>query len=800
MNNIKINTEQEFDTLSIKNFLLLCLGYWKWFLLSIVVFVGFGLFYIYTRQPVYERSEEILVKDQESGGGMDVTNSFSQLGLFSSSTKVYNELISFTSPAVMFEVVKRLDLMMNYNLQKGLRKQTLYGTNLPYNFEFLDKGDNDNIGFKIEVKPNGSYEMYKIWEIEPSGIVKYDDKISGKIGGGAVKTPIGRIAVVNNPDYIPSGEFEDGENKLIEVYHQALQLAVEKYVAKLKGDLTDQDADVIKLSISDTSVERADDILNTIVTVYNERWIEDKNKVAVATSKFISERLEIIKDELGLVDDEIAEHKSAIGIPDIEKVADVYVAQDAMMTEQFLQTNNFLAMTTYLKEYLQNPANQYSIIPINTGTNNVVLEEQIGQYNELLLTRNNLAENSGNNNPLVMDKDKALAGMRTSIMRSIDSQITNLEEALKNISKEQSRTRNEISATPKKVKPLLSVERQQLVMEQLFLFLLQKREETELNQTFTADNTRIITPPYGNHKPVSPKKTILIIVFFFIGAGIPAGALFIAETSNTKVRSKKDVENLSIPFAGEIPFIGKDNKIKKLFKSKKRKQKDVDKPLIIVAEGKRDVPNEAFRVVRANLDFMLGKGETSIIALTSFNPGSGKSFIAYNLGASFALKGKKVLIIDGDLRHGSISGYVNSPKKGISNYLTGSLPDWKSVVVPTELNNLSILPVGQKAPNPAELLDNGRLETVIEEAKTEYDIIFIDCPPINIVVDTQIINQYSTRTLFVIRAGLLERKALNDLAILAEEDKLKNITVLLNGTKSEFSQYYSYGNYEAIDK
>lgn len=801
MNSIKQpDTEQEIETFSLKEFFLLCLGYWKWFLLSVICFGVLGFLYAYTRQPVYERSEEILIKDQDSGGGIgEIAGAFSGLGLFSSNTKVYNELISFTSPAVMFEVVNRLNLTMNYTLKKGLKRKTLYGTSLPYDIKFLDLTDRESAGFRIEVQPDGSFTISKLWYAENDGIQKYKEAITGKVGAVVSKSPVGRIVVNRYEYYVPNAVL-DSEPMTIDVVKQSFLSSVEKYSAMLKGDLADQDADVIKLSIDDTSVERADDILNMVVTVYNERWIEDNNKMAVATSKFISDRLAVIEKELGDVDNNIADQKSAMRLPDIEEAAKGYMAQDFKMNEELLKTSNMLAMTRYLKEYLQSPENSYSILPMNTGTENAVLEQQIGKYNELLISRNNLAENSSAENPLVKDLTKEVDGMRVGIMRSIDSHIANLNNILGNIGKAQATTKEQLSSSPRQAKTLLSVERQQLVMQELYLFLLQKREENELSQAFTADNTRIITPPYGKTSPVAPKKKLIIIFTIIVGLAVPAVALFVAESSNSKIRSKKDIENIPAPFAGEIPRIGKNRKILGLLKRKKAKMKSVNTPKIVVTEGKRDIPNEAFRIVRSNLDFMLGREGQNVIALTSFNPGSGKSFIAYNLGATYALKRKKVLLIDGDLRHGSISAYVGSPRKGISAYLKDDVFDWHSLLVKVNGNDYyDILPIGNRPPNPAELLESDRLKILIDEAAAEYDVVLIDCPPVNIVVDTQIINQYVSRTLFVIRAGLLEKKSLNDLMTLINEKKLNNITLLLNDTKTEFSSYHTYGNYEAID-
>lgn len=798
----KANIEQEEDLFSFKDFFMLCLGQWKWFIVSIIFFAALGVFYIARKEAVFNRMEEILVKDQQTGGGMgEVTNSFSQLGLFSQSTTVYNELISLTSPSLMYDVVDRLDLQTNYDLKHGLHPNTLYGTNNPIHVEFPDLAPHRTLKFQLVIQPNGNFVLKKLVEYLPGNEkAKYSDEISGKIDGPEVKTPIGKVKVTHNDSYIV-GSLNDGAEMTIEINRIGRQSAVEMYVAKLKGDLTDQDADVIKLSIDDSSIQRADAILNSVVDVYNERWIEDKNKMAVATTKFISERLGVIEKELGNVDTQISDVKSEMRIPDVEEAAKGIIGQDFLMTEEGLKASTYLAMASYMKDFLDDPKNNYDIIPMNTGIENPVLEQQIALYNDALLKRNNLAENSSTENPLVKDMDQQLEGMRNAVKQSVNSNIQNIKNSINKISEAQQSTREELAKAPKQALVLLSAERQQLVMQELYLFLLQKREETELSQKFTADNTRIITPPYGKQSPVSPKKKLILIIAIFLGVMIPAVAMFIAESANTKIRSKKDLENSSVPFAGEIPFVGKRKRIRRLLKTKKGKQKEIDKPKVIVAEGKRDIPNEAFRVVRSNVDFMLRKDEVPVIALTSFNPGSGKSFVAFNLGASFSIKGRKVLLIDGDLRHGSLSGYVDSPRKGITTYLTGATDDWKALVrTSKEFTNLSVMPIGHRPPNPAELLENGRMNQLLEEARKEYQIILIDCPPVNIVVDTQIINQYVDRTLFVVRAGLLEKKALKEIENIVAEGKLKNVTLLLNGTLTEFSSYHTYGNYEAIDK
>ena len=337
---------------------------------------------------------------------------------------------------------------------------------------------------------------------------------------------------------------------------------------------------------------------------------------------------------------------------------------------------------------------------------------------------------------------------------------------------------------------MLSVERQQKVKEELYLYLLQKREENELSQAFTAYNTRVITAPRGSALPTAPNKKNILLVALALGLLVPAVIIFMQENMNTKVRGKKDLENLSVPYLGEIPLY---------FSNKKKKNKSSEHA-IVVEESNRNIINEAFRVLRSNVDFMKNKNTKQIVFIvTSFNPGSGKSFLSMNIAMSFAIKGKKVLVIDGDLRHGTVSAYVGSPRKGLSDYLGNKEADWNELlVVDKKFPNLHVIPVGTIPPNPTELLEDGSLATLMQNLRDVYDYIFIDCPPIDIVADTQIIEQYADRTLFVIRAGLLDRSLLPELESIYQEKRFKNLSVILNGTESTGGRYsyrygYSYG-------
>lgn len=790
------NKESQF---SIGDFLKSCAAKKKWFIASVLFFLLVGIAYIARLEPRYERSMSVLIKDQDEGGGVgSIASAFSSFGLVSSNTNVYNELLSIKSPAVMQQVVLDLNLQVNTIERKFPHGTTLYGTTDPFVIGFPDLGPQDGGSFRMDIRPDGTARLYKFRRNLTDGLAKYDDVIELPKGFLKARTPLGIIDFTPNPKY--TGKLcPEGKPRTLVIARGGLQATTESLCKRLKGDLADKDAEVIDLQITDVSIERAEDILNNVLRVYNEFWVSDKNKVAQATSQFINDRLVVLQQELGDIDLRVSDFQSKSLMPNIGEVARMNMESTKDVNSQILTLNNQLAMSEAVYGYIANSANKENVIPMNTGTGNPQLEAQIGSYNQLLLQRNNVRSSASGANPLVQQLDAQVAGQHEAITKAMAAHVANLRKALANLQGAKGAISGEIAALPDKARQLRGVTRQQSVKEQLYLFLLQKREENELSQTFTANSTRVITPPQGSFKPVSPKKTLILGVLFIVGLFLPAMVIYIRESNNSKVRSRKDIEHMSTPFIGEIPFMGKKPGIFKKFFAlfrKKKHSRSLEKVMVAVRPGSRDVASESFKIIRGNIDFMMQHSKAdNVIMLTSFNPGSGKSFIAYNLSASFTMKGKRVLNIDCDLRHGSTSQFVHMPDKGLSSYLTGATDDWRSLVRPVEdTPDMFVLPIGHRPPNPSELLDNGRIGKLIREASEEYDYVFLDCPPVDIVVDTQILEKYIHRTIFIVRAGLLERSAIAEIDALYQSGRFKNMCLLLNGTEQQLSRYGAYGS------
>ena len=786
----KPQVQNQQDFIRIQDLLYLCLGKWQWFVLSLTVCLGVATAYLLCTPPVYTRSASILIKDGSKGKSASTEmESFSDFGIFTTNTNVNNEMGTIQSPDLMREVVRRLHLEMNYYVDGSFHKNTIYGEQLPVAVMLADYPDNQSASFMLNLGKDGSFTL--------KDLVSDDEPIEGEVNGqlgDTIQSPFGRMTIIATTHYQPGQEAE------IEVSRSSVKASVMSASSRLTVSQDDEKSNIITLSYQDVNIQRAEDVLNTLISVYNENWVKDKNQIAISTSMFINERLGVIEHELGNVDDDISSYKSQHLLPDVQAAASMYMAQANEASTAIKTLSNQAYMARYIRNYLTSETNRYQLLPANSGIENANIGSQITEYNNLLLERNNLVSKSSVKNPLVIEMDASLAAMREALVSSIETQLLALEAQIKTQQSYGTQATSQIASNPKQAKYLLSVERQQKVKESLYLYLLQKREENELSQAFTAYNTRIIAQPDGSMLPTAPVKKNILLVAFALGLLIPVVIIVIRENTNTVVRGRKDLESLTIPVVGEIPqyFIRK----RKLGIAGKAK---LDTKAIVVKAGSRNVINEAFRVLRSNMDFMMAsQKDKNVLVITSFNPGSGKSFLTMNMALCFAIKQKRVLVIDGDLRHGSISAYVGKPAKGISDYLSGMADDWRQLIIQdSNYDNLHVFPVGKMPPNPTELLENGRMESLIEQVRGEYDYVFIDCPPIDIVADAQILEKMADRTFFVIRAGLLDRSMLPELETIYQEKRFKNMALILNGTESTGSRYgnrygyrygYHYGN------
>lgn len=763
----------------------LCLSQWKWFVLSLLITISYGVYYVLKTPKIHTSSASIMVKNDDQKDRTD--ERLSEMGLSNTSSYLGNEMLSLTATPVAAEIVKRLHLEVEYLQEKMLRDDVVYGLDLPVSVVFDKMNGAETASLHLSLKADGTVTLTDI-QVEGKDI---DGTYNVKLGE-TLALPSLRLIVLPSPNY------KKGMVASLKVLRHNPKSIIASVRGRIKPQLRDENANIIDITYSDVSVPRANDVLNTLIAVYNENWIKDRNQVSVSTNEFIKERLAIIERELGSVDQNISSFKSQHLVPDVEQAGSMAMSQASAAEEQARNLDGQLYMVRYIRSYLTDGRHDGQLLPSNSGIKNGNIEGQINEYNNVLLKRNQHLAISSDQNPLVMDLEQTLSTMRRSIIHSLDNEITMLQSQQRTAQSSRSEATARIAASPQQAKYLLSVERQQKVKEDLYLFLLKRREQNELSQAFTAYNTRVLEEAQGDVVPATPISTNILFLAFIVGLAVPASVIIVRDITNTSIRGRKDLEHLRIPFVGEIPQMGDKIKRFSLFnKSHVKTQRH-----IVVKEGSKNVINEAFRVVRTNLEFMIGFNTThKVIMTTSMSPGSGKTFLTANLATSLGLKGKKVIVLDLDLRKGTMSNFVEDYHHGISNYLGGQEEDYHSLIA--KVGEIDILPCGSIPPNPTEMLFSPRFKEMIDTLKNEYDYIFIDCPPVEMVADTAIISPYVDLTIFVVRAGMFDKSFLPDLEEWYQEKKYGNIAILLNGTDYSVTRYgyhkygyhygYSYG-------
>jgi len=748
--------------------------------------------------PVYQRESLVLVV--RSDRGADISSAFAGMGaMFQNNPEKMNELMSLTTPSLMIDVTRRLNLNVNYSTPGEWYPIALYGSTLPVLIEFPGLDENTSASASGQVLPDGKFRLTAVSRPSASGAmvsVAGLDLVMDYNRGDVASTSAGQVTVRPNPLYAGKPLVAPMD---ISVSHGSVYATAMSLTGRLQGDIPNEWADIISLKIVDAIPQRAVDILNTVVSIYNENGIKEKAEVAESTSRFINDRLNVIERELGNVDSDISSFKSAHGVPDVSAASSMYMQQASEANNAVRDLTTRLAMTRYVRDFMASASNSNSVLPANTGVADVNIESQIAEYNRTLMERNSLAANSSSSNPLVADLDVRLEGYRRALLQSLDNRITALNTSISSVQRSQDISAGKVASSPGQARYLLSVERQQKVKETLYLYLLQKREESELSQKFVNNKVKVLSEPLGSPAPVSPQRNSILIAAFVIGLVVPIGLIFLRETLDNRVRDRRDLESLTVPLAGELPR----NQIPYTQRAKKSilKKESSVKQGIVVQKDNMNLINEAFRLLRTNVE-LIARHEPGtparVIAVTSANPGSGKTFVTMNLASALAIKSRRVLVIDMDWRRASLSRILSTSGSapGLVNYMVSptSYPGGITEVIQHGIGDtdyLDLISVGTLPPNPSELLADPMLKEIIDSVRDRYDFIFLDCPPVEIVADTLIANRLADQTLFVIRSGLLRKSLLKDIQEMYDTQRYRNMTIILNATPAMNEEYIS---------
>ena len=747
---------------------------WYWFGISTFVFLCIGVLYLLSTSPVYRREATVLIKDARRGSAASELSAFADIAGISTRRSVDNELYVLQARRLMVEVVDKLNLTTNYTTKSRLRTTTLY-KNSPIEVLYVDNLGGKGCSFTALLNEDGvTISEFSCSRTASEKALKKSDEeftVTAKFGE-AINLPIGQV-VINptlyfNPDYV---------GREINVSKGNREAVATAYRAKVQISMADKMASIINLSMNDVVPQRADDVLNTLLDVYNNDAVYDKQIVAEATAKFITERLQVIGEELHNIDGDIKTFKDKNNIVDIKTEA-TRRTEGAMHYEQEIaMTTNQIAMSKFIRNYLSDNSKDVNIIPATTFDGSAAISSQISDYNELVIRRLKLG-NDSENNPLVQQLNHSIISTKNAILSSLGSHIAALEIKLSNLENEERKISSMIGAVPQQEQEFLSIARQQKIKEELYLYLLTKSEENAISLAITERPARIVDYAFGGPRPVSPNKMMIFLLMVILGLGLPLAIIYILILTNTKVQGKHDIVKLcSVPYLGDIP----------IFEGQLTRS-------IAVRESGRDKVSEAFKILRTNMGFMTGGDKQQVILTTSSNAHAGKTFVSINLGMTLAFSGNKVLMIDLDLRRRTLSKHMGqrSNPNGVTKYLSSADTQLNDIITKSGLHeNFDFIYAGLQPPNPAELLMSKRLDDMIAECRKHYDYIIIDSVPALIIADAMITSRVADLSIYVVREGLLERNQLPDINALHAENKLKNMCIVLNGA-SEGRQSYGY--------
>ncbi len=777
-----VNNKEDAEEINLREIVFKYLRYWRWFVLSTIVFLILGSVVYLKMDRKFNISTSVLLKENKGSSAQKSSplGSLEELGLLSTTNNIDNEIAVFSSPNLMKQIVLALELQTSY-FESGIFRDTEVYKDCPYYARLEDTKPDDLQGYidisLINVGESGV-------AIEGKYIVKKEEiRIEGKIDKlpGFINLPseLGRLYITKRP--------EANKDKLNEKYYIKInnaQRVAYNLSKEIQVQSTTKSSSVLTINLDVLNISKGIDILNEVVKIYNANNVQENNEMAVNTSNFINERLDSISIELSGIEDKVVNFKKEQGITDLSTEAKIFVEQTASVEQKRIETETQLKTVELIENFVHKSDNNYKLIPV-LGITDAGLAEVITKYNESLLVYQRLERSASENNPA---RERALAELM-STRQSIQSAINNVKRAL-NISKSESdkqasQISSRIRSVPTQERGLLEVTRQQQVKQALYLYLMQVREETSITMASTSDKAKVITDPIIPDDPVSPKKNIIFLAAFLIGIIAPVIIIYIKDLLQLNISSREELEKLSdVTVIGEIM---------------KKEEEDI----IVVRENRTTPIVELFRTLRNNIQFVLDEPEKKIILVTSTVPGEGKTFVSINLAASFALSDKKILLIGMDIRNPKLATDMNFAKSaGLTSYLSGSVQDWKTMLHQTkDLPNLDILQAGAIPPNPNELLMKPSLKRLIDEARTIYDIIIIDSAPIGVVSDTFLISSYANTTVYVTRENVTPKNAITFVNEVHRDQKLPNMYLVINGVetiknKGRHGRYgygYTYG-------
>lgn len=756
---------------------------WKWFLLCVLISMIGAYIYLRYTIPQYKASTTILVKDEKKAGMLSELSAFADMGLGGGlKSNLDNEIEILKSRTLVERTVNKLNLQTHFFVKGNVRTSELFDTS-PIELIFSNKTADFNkstisFGFKSLSATDFNLENVS----DERAVLKLVDGSKSFKYGEKIKTAYGILIIRKTQFY--NGFFKEDRNT-IDIKISPLHSEVERFRTGLQVNPLSKTSSVVEISLVDPLTGKAEKFLDNLVQTYNQDAAADKNFISQSTSEFIASRLLLISQELDGVEHDAEKFKKSNNLTDIESEAKLFIAGTSEYNKKAVETEIQLNVIGSMMDFMRKSKNS-DLLPSNLIVGEGDASGLISSYNKLVLDRNRLLQSATVENPFVIKLDQEIGSLKANIGESLKRMQSSLNIQRRDLKSQEGVLDGKIEKIPTQERQFRVIARQQKVKEELYLYLLQKREEAAISLSATEPNARVIDAAKASLIPVAPKKNIIYLAALLLGILVPFGIIYMIDLLDTKIKSRLDIEGKTqVPFIGDIP--------------------SSESPTEVIEMESRSSSAEAFRIVRTNLEFLLSKAdpdEAKTIFLTSTFPKEGKTFVSANLAATFALSGKKVLLIGMDIRNPRLDDYFNLPERGFTNYLSSKDAKLEDLIVKQDgFEDFHILSAGIIPPNPAELLMSKKVATLFKELRQQYDYIIVDTAPVSLVTDTLLIAKHADCFIYVARANFLEKRMLNIPNTLYKEQKLPNMCLLLNDTDSTKGYGYGYGyGLKALEK
>lgn len=758
---------------TIVNLFELYISKWKLILLCLILAVAIAFIKIRYSTFLYEANATIKLKEDENSRTLSEISAL-QNGMFSNTLpNVADEIEVIKSRSIIADVVRDLKLNISYFVSGKVKQEEVY-VNPPMNIAFFVNDsiiENTNESLFIKVLSEQEFELSKvntnqILEFTNGETTKHNfgDRVEGKFGD-FILTP-------------NLGTYGSEAGTYVEIRIKPLNSIVENYLESIKISTTEK-SNVIRLTLKESLKEKARLILNKVIEKYNDDVVSDKDKIVKATSDFITNRLNVVSNELEQVDFTAEKLQKDNRLTALASQSNIFLESERATESKIRETSNQLQLVEFMTDRLENNESDSDLLPADIGIADSDVAQITKSHNELVLQRDRILKNSSEKNPTVINLNNQINALKANLDRSLSNIRRANQITLDNLNREESRIRGQIYSAPTKERQFRDIKRQQDIKESLYLYLLQKREETAISLGMSTANAKVIDLAYTSENPVSPKKNVIYLAAILLGLFVPVSLIYAQDVLDTKVHSKDDVIKLvKAPFIGDIPK--SERKIK------------------LVGKVDYSPKAEAFRIIRTNVEFMLQKVDKpcKTVFITSTTAQEGKSHTTTNLASSFSYSEKKVLLVETDIRVPRVNDYLElEPDKGLTDYISNRKLSIADVTIKVKDNPyLDVIPSGSIPPNPAELLMSERVKDLFEDAQKQYDYIIVDTAAVGLVTDTLIISDFADLFIYVVSADNIDKRQLHIAQTMYEEGRLPNMTVLLNGTQKRKGYGYGYGN------